>query len=259
MQFIADFTFFQDVQTLLVAIVAVLLVGLSKGGLGGAFALLGVPILSIVMPPIQAAALLLPILLMMDGISVWAWRGWLDRRTLWHLLPSAVVGILLGTLTAVITSEAFIRLIVGLLALGFVARMAMMRDGAMPRQHARLSGAFWGAFSGFTSFVAHAGGPPFQIYALPLRLDPRLYTGTSVVFFAIVNLIKVIPYAALGLFEAKTLFSAATMLPFAAISTVLGAVIIKRINARVFYPFMYVMIAFVGIKLVWDGIYASLL
>ena len=256
MQVIANFTFFQDAQTLLVAMIAVVLVGLSKGGLGGAFALLGVPILSLVMPPIQAAALLLPILLMMDGISVWAWRGWFDRTTLWHLLPPAMVGIVIGTLTAVITSEAFVRLIVGLLALGFVARMALMRDSGKSGQHGRLSGAFWGAFAGFTSFVAHAGGPPFQIYALPLRLDPRLYTGTSVIFFAVVNLIKVAPYAALGLFDTKTLFSAAAMLPLAAVSTLLGAMIIKRINARVFYPFMYVMITLVGVKLVWDGMIA---
>ena len=256
MQLIASFTFFQDAQTLFVAIIAVFLVGLSKGGLGGAFALMGVPILSLVMPPIQAAALLLPILLMMDAISVWTWRGWFDRATLWYLLPSAMVGIAIGALTAAITSEAFVRLIVGLLALAFVVRMIVMRTGGPPQGQRRLSGSFWGAFAGFTSFVAHAGGPPFQVYALPLKLDPRLYTGTSVIFFAIINLVKVGPYAALGHFDMKTLLSAAAMLPLAAISTLLGAMIIKRINAQVFYPFMYVMITLVGAKLVWDGIIA---
>ncbi|PZX46299.1 hypothetical protein LY56_01272 [Roseinatronobacter thiooxidans] len=254
MQLIASFTFFQDTQTLLVAILAVFLVGLSKGGLGGAFALMGVPILALVMPPMQAAALLLPILLMMDAISVWTWRGWFDRATLWHLLPAAFVGIAVGALTAAITSEAFVRLIVGLLALGFVMRMTVMRAGALPRGQRWVSGSFWGAFAGFTSFVAHAGGPPFQVYALPLRLDPRLFTGTSVIFFAVVNLVKVAPYAALGHFDTKTLLSAAVMLPLAAVSTVLGAKVIQRINAQVFYPFMYITLTLVGGKLVWDGV-----
>ncbi len=254
MHLIANFTFFQDAQTLLVAVIAVFLVGLSKGGLGGAFALMGVPILSLVMPPMQAAALLLPILLMMDGISVWTWRGWFDRTTLWYLLPPAMVGIAIGTLTAAITSESFVRLIVGLLALGFVVRMTVLHAGEQPSAQGRLSGAFWGAFAGFTSFVAHAGGPPFQVYALQLKLDPRLYTGTSVIFFAIVNLVKVAPYAALGHFDTKTLASAAAMLPLAVVSTLLGAMIIKRINAQIFYPFMYAMITLVGVKLVWDGV-----
>ena len=256
MQSFAALTIFQDAQTLLVAIIAVFLVGLSKGGLGGAFALMGVPVLSLVMPPMQAAALLLPVLLMMDGISVWTWRGWCDRATLWHMLPSAMVGIVIGALTAAITSEAFVRLIVGVLALGFVARMTVLRAGEQPRGQGRLSGSFWGAFAGFTSFVAHAGGPPFQVYALPLKLDPRLYAGTSVFFFALVNLAKVAPYAALGHFDKKTVLSAAAMLPLAVVSTLLGAMIIKRINARVFYPFMYAMIALVGLKLAWDGIIA---
>lgn len=165
-----------------------------------------------------------------------------------------MVGIAIGTLTAAITSESFVRLIVGLLALGFVVRMTVLHAGEQPSAQGRLSGAFWGAFAGFTSFVAHAGGPPFQVYALQLKLDPRLYTGTSVIFFAIVNLVKVAPYAALGHFDTKTLASAAAMLPLAVVSTLLGAMIIKRINAQIFYPFMYAMITLVGVKLVWDGV-----
>jgi uncharacterized protein len=256
MQTLAELTFFTDTQTLWAAIFAVFLVGLSKGGLGGAFALMGVPILSLVMPPLQAAALLLPLLLMMDAISVWAWRGWLDRATLWHLLPGAFVGITIGALAAAVTSEAMVRLLVGLVALGFVAKMVFARDRAVARGQGRVRGGFWGAVAGFTSFVAHAGGPPFQVYVLPLKFDPRLYTGTSVVFFALVNIIKVVPYAALGNFDMRVLVSAAVMLPLAAVSTLMGAMIIKRVNARVFYPFMYAMIVLVGIKLVWDGVAA---
>ncbi|MGY6703900.1 sulfite exporter TauE/SafE family protein [Roseinatronobacter sp.] len=252
-------TLFGDWPTLTAAIVAVFLVGLSKGGLGGAFALMGVPILALVMSPVQAAALLLPVLLMMDGVSLWTWRGWFDRATLMHLFPGALLGIAIGGLAAAFTSEALVRLIVGVVALGFVARMALGRSGGAAQGHGHVRGGFWGTVAGFTSFVAHAGGPPFQVYVLPLRLDPKVFTGTSVIFFAVVNAIKVIPYAALGQFDRVTLVSAAVMLPLAVIATLLGAAVVKRLRAEVFYPLMYVMITLVGLKLVWDGVNALLI
>ncbi|MGP9791505.1 sulfite exporter TauE/SafE family protein [Roseinatronobacter sp. NSM] len=256
MTLLAQMTLFGDWPTLAAALAAVFLVGLSKGGLGGAFALLGVPILALVMSPVQAAALLLPILLMMDGVSLWTWRGWFDRATLLHLLPGAVLGIAIGAMAAAFTSEALVRLIVGVVALGFVARMALARSGGAAQGQGRARGGVWGTVAGFTSFVAHAGGPPFQVYVLPLRLDPKIYTGTSVIFFAVVNAIKVVPYAALGQFDHVTLISAVMMLPLAVIATLLGAAVVKRMRAEVFYPLMYVMVTLVGLKLVWDGVSA---
>ena len=254
MTWLAQASLFSDLPTLLAACIAVALVGLSKGGMGGAFALMGVPILALVMSPVQAAALLLPILLMMDGVSLWSWRGYFDRATLRALLPGALLGIGLGAATAAITSDALVRLIVGLVALGFVARTVLARAQTKPKPHSRPRGALWGAAAGFTSFVAHAGGPPFQVYVLPLRLDPRVYTGTSVIFFAVVNLIKVAPYAALGQFTGPVLVSALVMLPLAVLATLAGAAIIRRMRAEVFYPFMYTMVALVGVKLIWDGV-----
>jgi uncharacterized membrane protein YfcA len=255
---LAQWTLFDSTTTLVVTALAVLLAGLSKGGMGGAFALMGVPVLALVMPPVQAAALLLPILLMMDAISLWAWRGWFDRTTLRMMLPGAAIGIAAATLVAASTSDTLVRLIVGLVALGFVARLVLSRANAQARPHSAARGTFWGAATGFTSFVAHAGGPTFQVYALPLRLDPKLYTGTSVLFFAIINMIKVVPYAALGQFSGPVLASALVMLPLAALATLAGAAIVRRLRADVFYPFMYVMIAIVGAKLVWDGVRALL-
>lgn len=243
-------TLFSDPAIVVAAVVAVILVGLSKGGLSGA-GLVGVPVLSLVMPPMQAAALLLPILLMMDAVSLWTWRGWFDRAVLRAVLPAAMLGVALGWMAAAFTSDAAVRLIVGVVALGFVARVLLQR--AHPASARPGMAWVWGTVSGFTSFVAHAGGPPFQIYALPLRLDPKIYTGTSVIFFAAVNVVKLVPYAALGFFDTRTLFSALAMLPPAVLAVLAGAAIVKRMRPAVFYPLMYTMIALVGVKLVYDG------
>ena len=247
-------THFTDPATLLAGFVAVVLVGLSKGGLGGAFALLGVPVLALVMSPVQAAALLLPLLLMMDAVGLWTWRGSFHRATLVAMLPAAIVGIGIGWLTAAATPEALVRLIVGLLALGFVLRVVLPTRGAASTEPSAFAARFWGAVAGFTSFVAHAGGPPYQIHTLPLRLDPRLYTGTSVLFFAVVNVVKVVPYAALGQLDGRTLISAAVLVPLAVLAVLAGAALVRRMRPTVFYPFMYAMVALVGLRLVYDGL-----
>ena len=247
-------THFSDPATLLAGLAAVTLVGLSKGGLGGAFALMGVPVLALVMPPVQAAALLLPLLLMMDAVGLWTWRGYYHRATLVAMLPAAAVGIAVGGLTAAVTSEALVRLLVGVVALGFVLRSVRPARAVAVQKPSRLSAWFWGALAGFTSFVAHAGGPPYQVHTLPLRLDPRIYTGTAVVFFAVVNVVKVVPYAALGQLDGRTLLSAALLLPLAAAAVLIGAALVRRMRAEVFYPFMLAMVALVGLRLVYDGI-----
>lgn len=255
MIWLQDFTVFGDLPTLGTTLAAVLLVGLSKGGLGGAFALMGVPLLALVMPPVQAAALLLPVLLMMDAVSLWTWRGFYDRALLRLMLPSAMVGIMVGALAAAFTSDAMVRLLVGVVALVFVARETVWKAGSTPFQgHRPVLAWVCGTAAGFTSFVAHAGGPPYQIYAMPLRLNPKVFTGTSVIFFAVVNLVKVVPYAALGQFDSTTLLSGLLMLPLAVLATLAGAAIVRRMRGDVFYRFMYAMIALVAAKLVWDGL-----
>ncbi|MFC5586291.1 sulfite exporter TauE/SafE family protein [Nitratireductor kimnyeongensis] len=238
------------------AIPAVILVGLSKGGLGGAMALMGVPMLSLVVSPVQAAAILLPILIVMDIVSLWAWRGYRDRRTLWIMLPGAFVGIAIGWATAAIVTEAHARLIVGLVTLAFFLRWVFEKLAGRVHiaEQSRPRGMFWGGVAGFTSFVAHAGGPPYQVYALPLRQDPRVYTGTSVVFFAIVNAVKLIPYFALGQFDRSNLMASLMLIPVAPLATLVGVWLIKRMKPSVFYPFMYVMVLIVSLKLIHDGV-----
>lgn len=239
-----------------VALPAVILVGLSKGGLGGAMALMGVPLMSLVMPPFQAAAILLPVLLAMDAIALWTWRGYFDRRTLVLMLPAGCIGIAVAWLTVTMVSEAMVRLLVGLVAALFVLRHVSMSAGARVEKwaHRPVLAGFWGSIAGFTSFVAHAGGPPYQVYTLPLNLDPKTYTGTSVIYFAAINVLKVLPYFLLGQMDWANMTAAAVLVPVAIAATLAGAFVVKHMRAEIFYPLMYTMVGLVALKLIWDGI-----
>lgn len=243
---------FASSTELAVTALAVTLVGLSKGGLGG-MSLLGVPLMALVMPPVTAAAILLPVLVVMDAVSVASWRHWVDWPILRRIMPGAVAGIGIGWASAELVSDAVVRLIVGLVSLAFVAR-AIIGNGAVVRGRGAGAARFWGGLAGYTSFVAHAGSPPLQIYMMPLRLDPKLFTGTTVMFFALTNALKLIPYAALGEFGGDTLTRAAAMLPLAVGATWAGGWVVRHMSARVFYPFTYASVALVGVKLVWDGV-----
>ncbi len=254
----ADFAFFAA------AIPAVILVGLSKGGLGGALALMGVPLMALVVSPVRAAAIMLPILIVMDLASLWAWRKYHDGPTLKSILPGGVIGIAIGWLTASFVSDAFIRLLVGTIALVFVMRYAYDRyrqnrgETLKAEPQNRVKGTFWGTVSGFTSFVSHAGGPPYQVYTLPLGLTPRVFAGTSTRYFAVVNALKLVPYFALGQFDASNLTISAMLLPLAPVATFAGAWLVKRMQPAVFYPLMYLMVTVTAIKLVADGVSALL-
>ena len=241
------------------AIPAVLLVGLAKGGLGGAMGFLGVPVMALAISPIQAAAILLPILVVMDMVSLWSWRGNYHVPTLAVLLPGALVGIGLGWLTAAVVTPDMVRLILGVVTTLFVARWLWQRyarpdAGAVAPRPAL--GVFWGTVSGFTSFVAHAGGPPFQVYVLPQRLAPALYVGTSVIYFAVVNAVKLVPYFALGQFDTANLTASAILLPLAPFATLMGAFIVRRLKPEAFYGITYATVLIVALKLLWDGVSA---
>ena len=244
------------------AVPAVILVGLSKGGLGGAFALMGVPIMALVMSPIQAAAIMLPILIVMDIVSLWIWRHHNDGTTLKMMLPGALIGIAIGWLTASLVTAGLIRLLVGLIAMAFVSRYIYERFRARggnhtpPARQQPVKATFWGTISGFTSFVTHAGGPPFQIYTLPLRLDPKIYVGTSTRYFAIVNAVKLVPYFALGQFDTSNLTTSFVLMPLAPLATLAGAWVVQRMRPEVFDPLMSLLILATSVKLVADGMNA---
>ncbi len=242
------------------AIPAMIVLGVAKGGFQNV-GLLVVPILSLVISPVQAAGITLPILILSDIVALLSYRRSYDATTLKIVLPGAVVGIAIGWLTAAWVSEELIRLIVGsisvLFALDYWFRVRLRRAPHGPNA---VKGGFWGIVTGFTSFVSHAGGPPFQMYAVPLRLEPRVFAGTMVVTFAVINAIKVIPYFFLGQFDATNLETAAVLLPISIPSTLLGVWLVRKFRTDAFYRLVYGLIFAIGVYLVWDGLaeYAGL-
>jgi uncharacterized membrane protein YfcA len=245
---------FVDPLALLAGVIAAALVGLAKGGLGSV-GVMAVPVLSLVMSPVQAAGIMLPILIVSDGFSLWTWWKQWHLPTLKVMMPGAVVGVGVGWATAAFVSDDVVRLIVGVVAVGFVLRWATQgrASRARARPQSTVAGRFWGGLAGYTSFVAHAGGPPFAVYAMPLNLDHRVLTSTSVVFFATVNVLKLVPYFALGQFGGENLVSSAVLAPVAIAFTFVGAFIIRRMRAEVFYPVAYALTFMLGVKLIWDG------
>ncbi|PVB62594.1 sulfite exporter TauE/SafE family protein [Labrenzia sp. 011] len=239
------------------AIPAVFLVGLSKGGFGGTFAMLGVPVMALVVSPLQAAGIMLPILLVMDVVALLAYKGRADWRSLTIMLPAAILGIGAGWAAAAYVNDAFVTLLVGIISIAFVADYVFVRRGKTTAPgHNMPKGTFWGGVAGFTSFISHTGGPPFQMYMLPLRLSPQLFAGTAVIFFASMNAIKVVPYFLLGQFDTTNLATSTALFPVALIATLAGVRLVRIVKAETFYGIIYVFMAVIGAKLTFDGISA---
>ena len=237
------------------AIPAVILLGLAKGGFAG-LGVLGMPLMALTIPPVQAAAITLPILMVQDAFSVWVYRRSWDRTNLRILLPGAALGILTAYLLAARVPDAAVSLVLGLISVVFALRRFLVRRTATPPAPAppsRPAGWFWGAVAGFTSMIAHAGGPPFQIYVLPQKLPRDLFVGTGVIFFALVNLIKVPPYLALGQLTAQSLATSLVLFPLAIASTWAGVWLVRRVTGERFYDIVYVLLLLLGGKLIFDG------
>lgn len=238
-----------------VAVPALLIIGISKGGFGGGLGVVGVPMLALVISPTQAAAILLPVLCLMDLVGLYSYRGAFDRSLMRVLAPGAIAGILLGAFTFAFTSEDAVRLIVGAIAVGFTLWQFVLRRRVEQQRAAPsvLGGSFWASVSGYTSFVAHAGGPPLSVYLLPLRLDKTTFVGTTVVYFAVVNYAKLIPYGLLGQFDATNLTTSAVLLPLAPAGVALGVILHRRLREDVLYDVVYAALLVTGLKLLWDG------
>jgi uncharacterized membrane protein YfcA len=245
----------QDPWFWALAIPAVILLGLGKGGFAGAGAL-SLPMLATVIDPVLAAAILLPILIVQDAVGVWAFRRTVSWRVIGWTLPGAVIGIGAGwAFSARVSADAVLAMVGGISILFGAWRLWLERRGSVPASHAPgWVGTLLGIAAGFTSHVAHAGAPPFQLWVMPMKLPRDILVGTTAIFFAIINVLKLPGYWALGQFDGSALPTAAALAPVAIASTVAGVWLVRRVPHEPFEKAIYLLMIAVGIKLVWDGL-----
>ena len=240
-----------------VAVPAVILLGLAKGGFAG-IGVIAVPLMALAISPVLAASITLPILIVQDVVSVWAFRKTWDGKVLALMLPSAAAGIWLGYALAAFVKPGAVELAVGAVAVVFALLRLWAERSSAPVRAPRVERVPWrgvvaGVAAGFISQIAHAGGPPFQMYVLPKNLPRDTFIGTSAIFFAVVNWMKVPAYWALGQFTREAMATAAVLLPLAIASTYAGVWLVRRVPAANFYRIIYLLLIAVGAKLAWDG------
>lgn len=246
-----DLTFF------LLAVPAVVFAGISKGGFGSAAAFAATPILALVVDPRLALGFMLPLLMLVDAVTLkpyWRKWSWHDARL---LILGSVPGIALGAALYSVADADVFRFLIGFVAVTFVLfRLAQSRGWirAAERPAGVVAGLFAGIVGGFTSFISHAGGPPVTIYLLSQRLTKTGFQATTVLVFWAVNIVKVVPYAFLGIFTAETLWANVLLAPAAIIGAWLGVKAHHMVSERAFFGVTYLLLTITGTKLIWDAL-----
>lgn len=238
-----------------VTVPAVLLLGVSKSGFGAGFGSLAVPMMALAVTVPQAAAILMPVLLVMDLLGMAAFRKDFDLRLLRFLVPFGLVGIVIGALLFKALDARVVAGIVGVFTLLFLAQRLAFPPRPDSVAPPRWIGAILTATSGFTSFIAHAGGPPINAYVIPMRLSPVRFTATMAFFFFVINLAKWIPYGWLGLLDFQNMSTSLVLLPIAPIGVWVGVKLARRIQPVLFYRLVYLGMFLTGSKLVWDALH----
>ena len=247
---------FLDPAFVAVAVVAVLLAGISKSGFGGAMGGLSVPLMSLMITTPQAAAIMLPILLVMDALGLLVFRGQGDAANLRVIIPGALLGILFGALTFHLVDPRWIKGVIGLEAALFgLDRLRNVSVAQQTRPPALARGLFWSSISGFTSFISHAGGPPILQYLLPQGMDRVRMVGTTVIYFSLVNFVKLVPYGVLGLLDLSNLTSALLLLPVAPVGYWLGLKLLKGLPQAPFNLAIALAMLATGLKLIADALF----
>jgi uncharacterized protein len=245
----------------LFGIIAVLIAGISKAGTGTGLGGLAVPLMTMAIPAPQAAAIMLPVLLAIDAFTLWTYRGKFDRDLIKQIMLPGLLGIAIGTLLFKYVNGDAVRLLIGVEAVIFASiRLASLQkfEAAEPMPRSAFKAWLWVTMSGFTSFIGHAGGPPYQQYVVPLKLDKVIYAGTATIFFATVNFAKIIPYGFLGLLDSRNLLTSLVLLPLVPIGVYIGLNFLRRINQNTFNLLISLCLLIVGIKLCFDGASAFL-
>ena len=237
----------------LVAIPAVIALGLSKGGFSG-LGTVAVPLMALVISPVQAVGIITPILITQDVVTIWSYRRTWDAAILKIMIPGQIAGVGIAWLIAAYVPDTAIRLVVGAVAVSFaLSQWFGIAFRVMSPKPSVIAGRLWGAAAGFTSFLANTGGPPFQIYVLPQKLDKETFVGTFSLFFATGNAMKVLPYFLLGQLNPVNMSTAAVLLPLAIATNVAGVWLVRRTPTEAFYKIVYLLIFLIGLELIYTG------
>lgn len=243
-----------DPLTIFFIVFAVLLLGLAKGGFGGVGAPVALPIMALGVPVDLALGALLPILIAMDVVSVLAHRKNADTSAVLYALPGALIGVVLGAALIAIVSPEFVGFCIGVLAIAF-AFMALSGKSPNISHWPNWASSVFGALSGLTSTLAHAGGPPIHIYFMARGYESARFVATSVCFMAGVNLFKVIPFVTIGALDKQALTLAAYVAPLALVAAYLGVLLSRVISKTVFKYTVNTLMIVAGAKLIFDAMF----
>jgi uncharacterized membrane protein YfcA len=239
------------------AIPAVLFAGISKGGFGSGAAFAPTPFLAIILEPAQAVGLMLPLLMVMDATGLKPyWRKW-DWRNAKVLILGAIPGTVVGAILFSIANADTFRLMIGTVALGFVAYQLARKLGWLavkPKPFRPWVGGFWGFMAAITSFISHAGGPLLAVHLLSQNIGKTTYQATSVLVFWVANWMKFIPYLMLGVIKPQTALAGVILAPVAIAGTYLGVYAHRLLPERIYFAMTYTMLIITGIKLYYDGL-----
>jgi uncharacterized protein len=245
----------QDIVFWVLAALSTFLVGASKGGLPGV-GILGVPILAQVISPVVAAGLLLPLYILSDLYGLWLYRKNYDPWNIKLVTFAASLGIAVGWATAQYNSDALVKFIVGIIGLWYTVDLLLKHRRKVdiaPRPADVPRGLLWGSLAGFTSFVAHAGGTPYQMFMLPQKLDKMTFAGTATITFAFINLLKLPPYWMLGQVNVGSLQTGLYLAPVALFGAWAGFRLTKILPETLFFRFVETALFLVSVKLIWDA------
>ena len=243
------------------AVIGVMLFGIAKAGFAGGVGILATPLVSLTVGVAEAAAILLPLLVIIDIMALFYYRRDFDRKAMKLLIPAALAGILAGSLffRSFMGKDHILRLGMGILALLFVlfqVTRSFILGKMAKRNPSRIEGLFWGTVSGFTSTISHSGGPPLAIYLLPQRFPKNVYVGTTAIFFAVTNAVKLAPYAVLGLLRPTNFMTVVLLVPFCFISVLIGVYLNRRFTETWFLRVVYAILFLSSIQLIWTGLAA---
>ena len=243
----------------LVAIASVFVHGMGKAGFGMGLPILAIPMMSLFVPPIQALSILVIPLIFMDLITIHRFRSHWDWNILKFIIPYAFIGIIIGSIFFQYLSDNSIRVILGIIALGFGINYFLKNESKNPSFASKKLGSFWSILSGFTSFTIHSGGLPISFYLLPMRLDRRIFVATCAIFYLSLNLFKIIPYAYFGQINLENLYISLYLLPLAPLGVYFGAFLTNKVSQEFFYNLSHFCLVMAGMKLIYDGSGVSLL